>query len=423
MDLGDLEHGPGFGPEWYLSRYNEPDLEGAVNLTAALIHDTTLRDGEQHVGVAFSRDEKVEVGLKLAEIGVQRIEVCMPAAGEADQQATAALVRARTASEIWALARSVVADVELSASLGVAGVTIGCLANSQYLRAFRWRLEQVIEMSGNAILRANQLGLKSTLCIADTSRMAPDHLLKLVEGVEAIAQPDSYAIMDTFGALSPEGTSALVTHMRTLTSSTIEFHGHNDFGLSVVNSIAAARAGATAIHTAVHGLGERIGNTPLEEYVVAANALYGAGIPVDTTGLMELSRIVARTSGLHPASNKPIVGAFNLIESGSVGSEYLRLVEGMGLPAQWMMPFTPAYVGQDPVEVVVGKVSGAANVRHVLKDGPYADLSDAEVRGVLALAQERAVETKRIVAPEELHRLADKVRGGVAAVVSSTGDA
>lgn len=401
---------PGYGDDWYVSHWNSRDPGDAAALSRAVIHDTTLRDGEQHVGVAFSADEKVAVGRSLAAAGVQRIEVCMPASGAADQDAARRLAEAGTGAEIWTLARSVRSDVELCASLGSAGVGLACLANDQYLQIFGWTLDHILDLVGAAVERARDLDLQVAVFIADASRMSRRRLEEIITGVDQRCAPDSFAIMDTFGALEPTGTFDLVSFADTLTPAGIEFHGHNDFGLSVANSIAAAKAGATSIHTAVHGLGERIGNTPLEEYVVAANVLYEAKIPFDTTQILGLSEQVADASGLRPPSNKPVVGAFNQIESGLVSTEYSRLVLEGGRPPQWLLPFTPGYVGKSDVEIVAGKASGVTNVRYGLRGSAFEDLDDDSLRQVLAKVHQQAVLTKAAVPPADLVAFAAEVR-------------
>lgn len=399
----------GYGQQWYVSHWNAKLPDDASALTAAKIHDTTLRDGEQHVGIAFSPDDKVSIARGLSDIGVQRVEVCMPASGAGDQRAVRKLAEEGTDAEIWTIARAMRADVELCASVGTNGVGLACLANDQYLEIFGWSLSRVLDLLGSAVERGKELGLQTAVNIADASRMSKKRLEEIITGVDARSAPDSFAIMDTFGALEPSGTRDLVSFARTLTTGGIEFHGHNDFGLSVANSIAASTAGASAIHTAVHGLGERIGNTPLEEYVVAANVLYGADIPFDTTQIMDLSGSVATASGLHPATNKPIVGKFNEIESGLVSTEYSRLVLEGGRPVQWLLPFTPDYVGKSSVQIVAGKSSGLTNVKHGLAGTAYESLDDEQLRTILERVHTQAILTKAPVSAADLASMAADV--------------
>lgn len=399
----------GYSDDSFVSHWNRCESEDTAALGRAIIHDTTLRDGEQHVGIAFSSDDKVVIGKQLAKMGVQRVEVCMPAGGADEQRAARELAEADTAAEIWTLIRAVKADAELVGGLGVDGTAVGCLANDQYLSAFRWTLDEIIDKVAATVERARSAGLKTSVMIADSSRMSKQRLDDIITGVDSRCGPDSFAIMDTFGALESAGTAALVAHARTVTGADIEFHGHNDFGLSVANSVAAAMAGASAIHTSVHGLGERIGNTPMEEYVVAANVLYGANLPIDTRQIAELSTIVAEASGLRPPSNKPIVGEFNRIESGTVATEYSRLVLESGMSEQWLLPFTTEYVGKGPVEVVAGKTSGATNVTHLLAGSDFDGLDDQSVRLLLGRIREIATTTKRALTGAEVAELASEL--------------
>ncbi len=362
----------GFGPSWFVSPWNfesQPGAEphGDDRTSRLVIHDTTLRDGEQQAGVAFSTEQKVRIARALDDAGVERIEAGMVAVSADDRAAIRQIVESKPRAEIWTIARSLEKDVEMAIECGVAGVGVILLGNEQYCRIFGWTLAEAVDHAVTAAARAHENGLQTTLLIADSPRLSEQDLHYVVEHAGASGQFTALALMDTFGTLSPEGTRRLIRAVRRLTELPIEFHGHNDFGLATANSLAALDAGANILHTAVIGLGERVGNTALEELVLAAKLLKGASCGVDLQQLTALAELVASESGITPAPHKPVVGkTITHIESGTVASEYLRWSAMEGTAMQWLFAYLPELVGGPPVELVLGKGAGMANVDSAL---------------------------------------------------------
>ena len=358
---------PEYGPAWFVSPWNFRPEAGAPAAPRLVLHDVTLRDGEQMAGVIFTADEKIEIAAALDRMGVDRIEAGMVAVSAEDREAIKAIVAAKPAAEIWTIVRCVPRDVEMALECGVAGAGVVLLANEQYCRIFRWTLEEAMQKAVTTAGQARGAGLKTTLLIADSTRMTDERLRFILEYAERSGHFGAVALMDTFGALSPHGTRAMLAGVRRMTSLPIEFHAHNDFGVGTANALAALADGVTIIHGSIIGLGERIGNCPLEEVVLAARLLYGAETRVDLGQLTAVGRLVSERAGVRVAQNKPVLGEnYTRIESGSVASEFLRWSAMPDADPQWMFPYVPSVVGAPPVELVLCKLSGLANVEAAL---------------------------------------------------------
>ncbi len=333
-----------------------------------IVHDTTLRDGEQQAGVVFTPEEKLRVATALDAAGVNRIEAGMVVVSDDDRKAILSIVEAGLNAEIWTIARAVASDVKMAIDVGVDGTGIILLANRQYREIFRWTLDGAIQGAIDAADLAQSAGLKTTLLLADSPRYTEDELQHLVQTIDASQKFTSISLMDTFGTLSPEGTKRLVAAVRACTSLPIELHAHNDFGLATANAIAGLSAGASIIHTTVLGLGERVGNAPLEEVVLAAALLQRASTTVDPSHFPAITSMVSTYSGHPIPTNRPIVGSrIGEIESGTVAVEFARWAERGG-DMQWLFPYVPELVGAESPRLVLGKYSGMANVEWVLND-------------------------------------------------------
>ncbi|GAV24359.1 homocitrate synthase [Carboxydothermus islandicus] len=261
------------------------------------IVDTTLRDGEQAPGVAFSLREKVTIAWMLDQLGVAQIEAGTPAMGEVEQRAIAAIVRLGLKSRVSTWNRMVLADIRASLACGVQYVHISAPVSDIQIRYKLGKRHQwVLNRLRQACLYALEHGLAVTVGAEDASRADPGFLLEIALLAREVGVK-RLRYCDTVGILDPFATFEHLVWLKENTSLELEFHGHNDFGLATANALAAIRAGVNWVNTTVGGLGERAGNTPVEALCRALNELYGWDSGLNLDYLPLIGRYVARAAG------------------------------------------------------------------------------------------------------------------------------
>jgi isopropylmalate/homocitrate/citramalate synthase len=397
----------GFGPSWYVSPWNVAGE--AVRDRRIVVHDTTLRDGEQQAGVVFDEGQRIDIAAALDIMGVDRIEAGMVTSSR-EAARIAAFVRRRRRAEIWAIVRARSEDAKIVADTGVNGVGVILFSNVQHQRIFGWTLEAAIACTIKCaeILRA--VGVKTTLLVADSPRYLRSDLKKVVDEATRSEVFDGLALMDTFGSLSPVGAGRLVDAVRQTTPLSLEFHGHNDFGLAVANSLAALCAGAEVIHATMLGLGERVGNAALEELILSAKVLYGAATSLDLTKLTGVARLVQEAAGVELAPHKPVVGrTINHIESGGIAHQVVNW-QASGEPMQWMCSYLPELTGAAPIEIVLGKGSGLVNVEWALERARLGDLSRETKLDLVKRVQAEGRRLRRTLSRDEFGQLVIEVK-------------
>lgn len=373
-----------------------------------LIHDVTLRDGEQQAGVVFSPQEKIEIAQSLDRLGVDRIEAGRVDVGEEEIESLRTLTSLGLKADIWAVARARTDDIKKAAEAGVDGVGIIVLASDGHLASSGAKMEDVIQNALAAATEARASGTKTTLLLADSSRLAAENLRNILMAASASWLFDSIALMDSYGVLTPQGTANLVVFSRNYSDLPIEIHAHNDFGLGVANALAALDAGASVVHASVIGLGERVGNTALEELAVAASVLRGFEHNLRLEELMRTTDLVQRFSGVKVASNKPIVGeSYGQIESSFVAAEYNQLLR-TGADLRAMFPILPKTFGGADIEIVVGKFSGPANIDHILATENI-QLDESGKAELLRTAKKEATRKHRLLVASEIRALAAEI--------------
>ena len=289
---------------------HDPEVSGAFSFPDKItVHDVTLRDGEQQAGVEFSADDKVRIAEALAEAGVHRIEAGLPAVSPADAEAVSRIAAAGLPSTIYAFSRCMVADVQVAVDCGVRGVVMEIPSSRHLIElGYRWTVERAIELSIEATRFAHDNGLLVSFFPIDATRASVTDYLNLVETVARDGHVDSLGLVDTFGVLTPQAVQRFVRVSRERLQVPLETHFHMDYGMGVANTVIAAAAGASCVQVTVSGLGERAGNTPLEETVLALLTLYGQDLGIRTQSLTGLARLVAELSGVQQPSNRPVTG-------------------------------------------------------------------------------------------------------------------
>lgn len=391
---------------YWVSPFNFiPEVTGTMSLPEkVIIHDATLRDGEQTPGVVLRKDEKVEIAVMLDKFGVERIEAGMPAVSKDDAEAIREISKLRMKAKIFAFGRATVDDIELAKNVGADGVIVEVpIGQPKLEHQFRWTWKDVLNRSAESIRRARQLGLYTVYFPYDTTRARWEDLENLLEGIMQEAPPDSVGVIDTTGCALPQAISFLVQKVKKLTALPVEVHTHNDLGLGVANSLMGAAAGASVIHTCVNGIGERTGNAAMEEVALGLSVLFQIQTPYRFELLPELSALVQSRTGFPIAPNKPLVGNGGFVRESGIGADVVQT-----FPLA-MFSLDPRFVGQTP-RVVLGKKSGKLSIQQKLKDLGLGDLDADQVERVLARVKQMGIDRKGLVTDAEFANLVSEIR-------------
>lgn len=349
--------------KFYTSLWNwEEDVRKSVNLKDKIkLHDVTLRDGEQQAGIVLSADQKIDLALRMDEMGIHRIEAGMPAVSKEDERAIKEIVKRTQKAEIFAFARCMVDDVKRAADCGVKGVIVEIPSNEEMIRgAYGWEMQKAIDLSVKASSVARELGLYTVFFPIDMSRASIGWVLDLVTSVARDGHMDALTIVDTMGGLSPHAVPFLVKTIKSKIQKPLELHFHDDFGLAAANSLMGLAAGADVCHTTISSIGERAGNCGYEDIALALLTMYGYDLGIDYSQIYRLSQVMREYTGLKIRGNRGGVGEdiFN-IESGIVSDWYAHCKDTDKL---LLAPYLPSLTGHHDMEIILGKHSGKANI-------------------------------------------------------------
>jgi isopropylmalate/homocitrate/citramalate synthase len=394
---------------WFVSPWNYADevrkeFKFSKNIK---VHDITLRDGEQQTGVILSKDDKIRIAEGLAEAGVHRIEAGMPIVSPSDAEAIKAIAKRNLGPQIFAFSRCMKEDVQRAIDTGVNGVVME-IPSSQHMvdLAYKWPMEKAIETSIEATKFARDNGLEVVFFPIDFSRSEMKWVLNLIERVATEGHMDALALVDTFGVVSPHAMRYFVREVKKRIDKRLEAHFHQDFGMGVANTIMALAEGVEVMHTTVLGVGERAGNTPMEETVMALLTMYGVDVGLDYTKLTPLANLVQELTGVVVPSNKPVVGKqLYQIESGIIASWFKNCGDKY---ATELFPVRWTAVGQPPAEIVMGKGSGIDSVKIWLEELGY-KASDEEATKMTAAVKAYSLKTKQLLTKAEFRKIADDV--------------
>jgi len=346
-----------------------------------MIDDETLRDGLQSPSVFDPQVEaKIRILHLMERLGIETANVGLPGAGSRQREAAVSLCREISERRLRirpnCAARTLLVDIEpIAEVMQLTGVSIeACLfIGSSPIRQYaeEWDLAQLLRRTHEAITFAVREGLKVMYVTEDTARSSPAHLGALLRAaIEAGAE--RVCLCDTCGATTPDGAYNLVTWVRAMLAKLhagpvgIDWHGHRDRGLALANSLAAIEAGASRIHGTALGIGERVGNTPIEQLLVNLKLL---GLrDDDLTCLPEYVLAVSQATHVPIPVNTPIVGrdafrtatgvhAAAVIKAQKKGPEWVEDLVYSGVPARW--------IGRTQ-EIEIGPMSGNSNVHHYL---------------------------------------------------------
>jgi isopropylmalate/homocitrate/citramalate synthase len=399
-------HTPWHNDRWFTSPWNhDPAVLEQFSFAERIeVHDTTLRDGEQQAGVIFSAAEKVKIAHALADAGVHRIEAGMPAVSPEDEKAIQEIVGSGLPSSIYVLSRCMKDDVKRAVDCGVDGIVIEIPSSRHLIElGYRWTVERAIELCVEATGFAHDEGVAVSFFPVDATRALRLEYVDLIGTVAREGHVDAIGLVDTFGVLAPHAVELFVKESLRF-GVPLETHFHMDFGLGVANTILALGAGASVIHTTVSGLGERAGNTPLEETALALLTMYNKDLGLKPETFTALGRMVSDLAGVSQPPNRPISGRSLFdVESGMVAG---WIVNARDLDPTEIVPYLPSLVGQVGPNIVLGKGSGPDSVADAL-DQLGIDVTPELVGDLLPSLKQLANERGRLVSLAELHGIAE----------------
>ena len=402
----NLERGPWRGDSWWVTHFNYADevVSQFSFPSRIVIHDVTLRDGEQTPGIVLRTEEKVEIARALDEAGVDRIEAGMPIVSEEDLEAIRRITRLGLSAKVFGFGRLRTEDIDACLRADVDGViTEGPVGYPLLRYLFEWSEEQLFDSVVSAIDYIKDHGLVAIFFNVDATRADMGFLTDFLQRLERETKVDGFAIADTYGSLTPEGARFLFRHLRSRLTRPLEFHGHNDFGLATATSIAALSAGAEVVHVTVNGIGERAGNTSLEEVVISLHLLYGQRTGIRLEKLYELSRLVERLTGFRLAPNKAVVGERVFARESGIGVAWWLKCPSVS------QPFSPELVGNRPA-VLIGKKSGRHALEYKLRElGFNGQLSEEQLEAIMRGVKKRSLDKKGPLTDEEFLELVNSV--------------
>ena len=390
---------------FWLSYYNEvPDVkkESAGMKKKIKIYDTTLRDGEQSIGVSLNAQNKLEIARRLAKAGVDRIEAGFPVSNEEDKRAVANIVKEVKGAEIWGFGRCNINDIKINLETGIKHIVCEILTSPEKMKAWNLSEEVILQRVRDAISFAKQENLYTAFFAVDATRASPEFLKKVYETAVKDCCADEVVVVDTLGAASPEAMGYLTKLVKSWVDVPVAVHCHNDFGLALACTVASLKEGADSVHVTVNGLGEKTGNTDIAEVAIALHGLYGVETNLKLDELYGLSKLVEKITKIPVSPMKPVVGdkVFTR-ESGLVVAQMLAYppsVEG----------YAPEVVGRQR-EVALGKKSGKKSIEYALEQINM-QLSDEKADILLEEVKQRSIEINDSITIEEFRSMAFKLK-------------
>lgn len=361
------------------------------------IIDTTLRDGEQAPGVSFTVNEKLHICEKLISIGINEIEAGIPVVDKSTFDFIKILVKLKPSCEVSTWCRLNEFDIRQSILTGVERIHISVPSSIYHLNSQVGSEENIYSFfdSHISLLRDN-FGFIS-VGLQDTFRANTQYVKSMTEYLENLGI-NRIRVSDTVGSSFPNDIQSLIYTIRSYFSGSVDFHGHNDFGLATANTLAAIDAGADSVNVTVNGLGERAGNTPLEEIAVVLNRHKTYQSNIKISELLTLCEMVSVYSHRDIPVNKPITG--DLVFTHESGIHCRELFNN---PLSYQ-PFNPELLGNKHSKIVIGSHSGKSSVKNVLNSAGL-NITNSYLPKITKLLKERSRAKKDFLTQQEIETI------------------
>jgi len=408
---------PNFKPgKWWVPYLNFiEDIRKTISPPERVyIHEVFLRESNQHPRVSLKSDEMIYVAKLLDEMGVARIEF-YPIISEEDKKAVKELSKENLRADISALSRVMKSDIDIAVDTGATHIMLEIPGNP-YAFAAIWGMDeetfitQLVEHTEYAKSR----GVKVSVMPWDTYRAFYEYMdffEKLYRSLCIEAKADGVVTSDTFGMSLPQAVMYVIRKVREWCPNTpVEMHGHNDFGMATAIMLSAVMAGASYVHTAMNGIGERAGNAPTEEVVMVLEALLGVPTGIKLDMLYYVSQLIEELTKIKMPSNKAIVGdAIFTYESGLVVDILMKLKDLEPLKEVGLMPFSYSVIGRPSYKIILGKGAGKANIIYKAKELGI-DLEGVDIERLLEEVKREAIVRKWEVPDEAFKAIVSKMK-------------
>jgi len=387
---------------WWVSELNgKPEVMGRTHFPERLkFYDTTLRDGEQTIGVSFTKEEKLQIARVLDELGVDRIEAGMPVVSQEDREAVELIVNAGLEAEIWGFCRAVRGDIDACIDAGVKHIICESASSRYKMEAYGLTPEDILGRALENLLYAKSRGLYAAFYAGDATRADLGFLEALYKKAVEEGKADEVVLVDPLGVATPETTFYLTERVRQWVQVPIMIHCHNDFGLATACTISSVKGGADCVHVTLNGLGEKTGNADMAETAIAAK-LYGISMNINFKKLYPAAKLVETLSSIPLSPLKPVVGE-NVFKRES------------GVTVAQLISFPPAVEGYSPEligrerEVLLSKKSGRRSVEYKLEQLGLEATAD-QVVAILKKVKELGVKKRGLVSDDEFRGIVEEL--------------
>ncbi len=383
---------------FYLSQYRS-DLEHHAP-DKVWIFDTTLRDGEQMPGVTYTIDEKILIAQQLDELRVPRIEAGFPITSEGETESVKKIAALGLDAQIVALSRPLREDIDRALKCDVPYIHIFISTSDLHIETMmKTTREEVLNQTVEGIEYAKEHGVFIEYSPQDATRTDMDYLIEICNAAED-AGAEMLNIPDTVGVMTSRMTYEFFKELKASTRVPLSAHAHNDLGQATANTLAAIEAGAEQAHVCVNGLGERAGNTSLEEVVVCLAAQYEIDTGIDTKKISDTSALVQRLSGIYMPPSTPIIG------DNAFSHEAGIHVHGVLSHSGNYEILSPEFVGKRS-RLVAGKHAGRHGISNMIEDMGL-DPSRDQLKAIAAEVKKLG-DTGKAVTDADLYAIAKHV--------------